>query len=278
MKNKILLDPEQNKILIEKGYIVLDFCDPHELKIAFDQITKGTTELRLAGNNHRTIDVSFHCTYLDPDQDYKMAVWKALNDLIGPFLQANFADYKTIQANLFNKAPGTGVITPHQNLTTVDEEKYTSVSIWVPLQDTTELNGTLHFAPQSHGKFERYRNSNIHWAPMDASTEMSAYQMLPVSLKVGQALVFDDSIVHASPDNKSSENRYVFHYLAIPHEAKPIYCKRVNTEVQLIEVADLFWQTHTPGAPEPSDPILKTLPFNPRVYTKEVLLHELAKR
>lgn len=278
MKNNILLDPEQNKILIEKGYLVLDFCDPQLLKKAFEQIAKGTTEPRLAGNNHRTIDVSFHCTYLDPDQEYKMAVWTTLNDLVGPFLQANFVNYKTIQANLFNKAPGTGVISPHQNLTTVDEEKYTSVSIWVPLQDTTELNGTLHFAPQSHGKFERYRNSNIHWAPMDASIEMSAYQMLPISLKVGQALIFDDSIVHASPDNKSTQNRYVFHYLAIPQQAKPIYCKRVNTEVQLIEVSDLFWQTHTPGAPEPSAPVVKTLPFTPRVYTKESLLHELAQR
>lgn len=277
MKDKILINEAQNKTLNELGYVVVDFCEPEKIKDTFSNIEKHNSALKFANNNHKSIDVTFHCTYLDHDKNYKLIVWQELLSLIDTFLDATFTNHKIIQANLFNKAPGTGFIAPHQNLTTVDEEEYTSVSIWVPLQNTTETNGTLHFMPKSHGKFEQYRNSNIHWAPMDASSEISDYQMIPINLNVGQALIFDDSIVHASPINLSNENRYVFHYLAIPKQANPVFCKRTNTEVSLIQVDDLFWQNYTPGDPEPTSPIIKTKPFTPRVYTKESLLHEMAK-
>jgi hypothetical protein len=110
---------------------------------------------------------------------------------------------------------------------------------------------------------------------MDASSKIDDFNMVPINLKVGQALIFDDSIVHGSPDNNSLNSRYVFHYLAIPKETNPIYCKKVNNFIQLIKVDDMFWQNHTPGDEEPSGPIIKTIPFKNRTYTKETLLDEM---
>lgn len=276
MKDTILVKQDLNKALLEQGFVVVDFCEPQKITDTFNLIEQQNSDIPFATNNNKNIDVTFHCTYLDHNKRYKQLVWEHLLALVEPFLEKNFIDYKIIQANLFNKAPGTGFISPHQNLTTVDEDEYTSVSIWVPIQNTSALNGTLHFAPKSHRKFEKYRNSNIHWAPMDASSKIEDYQMVPVNLNLGQALVFDDSIVHASPINKSDSNRYVFHYLAIPQVANPVFCKRTNTEVSLIKVDRLFWQTYTPGDLEPTEPVVKTKPYNPRVYTLETLLHELA--
>lgn len=275
MKNTILKDNTLNTELLSQGFVVTNFCEPTLLIDAFKKVSSQNQEISFLGNNNQIIDVPFHCTYLDHNKAYKKQVWNTLRDLIEPFLTQTFIDYKIIQANLFNKAPGTGFITPHQNLTTVDEEMYTSVSIWVPLQDTNTQNGTLHFLAKSHGKFEPYRNSNIHWAPMDASREIDDFNMIPVNLKVGQALIFDDSIVHGSPDNNSPNNRYVFHFLAIPIKANPIYCKRVNNLVELIEVDDMFWQNYTPGDEEPIAPVIKTKPFISRTYTKETLLNEM---
>jgi hypothetical protein len=275
MKKLIVKNSTLNEVLLSKGFVVVDFLNPDVIKAAFDKISNQNTDINLSANNNKNIDVSFHCTYLDHNKTYKKIVWQVLNDLIQPFLKDTFVNYKIIQANLFNKAPGTGLIAPHQNLTTVDEELYTSVSIWVPIQDTNIQNGTLCFLPKSHGKFEYYRNSNIHWAPMDASSNIKDYKMIPVNLKVGEALIFDDSIVHGSPDNNSINNRYVFHYLAIPEETNPIYCKKFNNEIQLVKVDDMFWQNFTPGDEEPSGPVIKTKPFKSRTYTKETLLDEM---
>lgn len=275
MKNDILRDPTLNQALLADGFVVVDFFTAEQLATTFQKVAAQIATERFASNNHKEIDVTFHCTYLDPDPVYKRHVFNELNELITPFLATYFVGHKIIQANLFNKAPGTGFIAPHQNLTTVDEDMHASISIWIPLQDTNVQNGTLHFMPKSHGKFERFRNSDIHWAPMDAAADISSYQMEAVSLRVGQALIFDDSIVHASPDNLSAQNRYVFHYLTIPKQAHPVFCKRAGAEMQLIEVSDEFWQNYTPGAALPQGPVLKSLPFTPRVYTKQALLHEL---
>jgi hypothetical protein len=275
IKRQVLKNSDLNEQLKINGFVIINFCDSILLENVFKVITSQISEVKFLSNNNQNIDVTFHCTFLDHDKSYKQLIWELLTDLINPFLVENFIDYKILQANLFNKAPGTGVIHPHQNLTTVDEEKHTSVSIWLPLQDTNIENGTLYFLPKSQSRYEPYRNSNIHWAPMNASIKFDDYKMIPVNLKVGQALIFDDSIIHGSPNNNSDINRYVFHYLAIPIEANPIFCQKVNNIVNLIEVEDMFWQTYTPGDDEPKSPIVKTLPFKTRVYTKETLLNDM---
>lgn len=272
---QILKSPNFNEELRTNGYVVLDFFDSTLLENAFKIISTKNNEGKFSTNNNNNIDVSFHCTFLDPDKSYKQLVWKVLNDLIGPFLEEYVIDYKIIQANLFNKAPGTGIIYPHQNLTTVDEGKHTSISIWIPIQDTNTENGTLYFLPKSHGRYEPYRNSNIHWAPMNASSKIEDYKMTPVNLKVGQVLVFDDSIVHGSPDNESNKDRFVFHYIAIPKDTNPIFCQKINDIINLIEVDDFFWQNYTPGDEEPKSPVIKTLTYKTKVYTKETLLKEM---
>ena len=99
--------------------------------------------------------------------------------------------------------------------------------------------------------------------------------MVAVNLKVGQVLVFDDSIVHGSPDNESANDRFVFHYIAIPKETNPIFCQKINDVVNLIEVDDLFWQNYTPGDVDPESPIIKTVAYKTKVYTKETLLNEM---
>lgn len=278
MKQHILKDNALNEELQSQGFVVTNFCSTTLIEESFKKVLSQNKEVNLLCNNNQIIDVPFHCTFLDHDKFYKKQIWKILTNLIEPFLTETFIDYKIIQANLFNKAPGTGFITPHQNLTTVDEEKYTSISIWVPLQNTNSNNGTLHFLPKSHGRFELYRNSNIHWAPMDASNQIDDYKMLPINVNIGQALIFDDSIVHGSPDNNSAENRYVFHYLAIPSKSKPVFCKKIDGHVHLIEVDDMFWQNHTPGDAEPTSPVVKIQPFKPRIYTKENLLDEMDRK
>jgi ectoine hydroxylase-related dioxygenase (phytanoyl-CoA dioxygenase family) len=271
----ILKDENLNNQLLSNGFVVLDFDEPELLENAFDIISNNNGADKFSTNNNKMIDVTFHCTYLDHDKYYKEVVWKVLSDLIKPFVEKNLNNYKVIMANLFNKAPGTGFIQPHQNLTIVDEEKYTSVSIWIPIQDTNTENGTLYFLPKSHGRYEKYRNSTIHWAPGVASINIEDYNMIPMNLKVGQILIFDDSIVHGSPNNNSSKNRYVFHYMAIPEETTPVFCKKTDDYVNIIEVDDEFWKSYTPGDEEPNSPVIKTVASKTRIYTKETLLNDM---
>jgi len=49
----------------------------------------------------------------------------------------------------------------HQDMTLVDESKFSGINIWVPLVDLTEKNGVLQVLPGSHRIFPRYRGSTI---------------------------------------------------------------------------------------------------------------------
>jgi ectoine hydroxylase-related dioxygenase (phytanoyl-CoA dioxygenase family) len=69
------------------------------------------------------------------------------------------ADYKPIIANFIRKKTDGGEVPLHQNWAFVEETKYTSVSIWCPLVDSTVENGTLQVVPGSHKRFGLQRGT-----------------------------------------------------------------------------------------------------------------------
>ena len=58
-------------------------------------------------------------------------------------------DYTPIIANYIRKKEGGGEVPLHQNWAFVEEDKFTSVSIWVPLVDSNEENGTLQMTKRN---------------------------------------------------------------------------------------------------------------------------------
>lgn len=259
------------------GYVLIDGLEYSQVDDCFYAIRAEFEEVKniIKKNNNEVINVDFHSTFLDHHKPYKEAIYKCVSSLIIENLSDYFLPFKILQANLFNKTKGKGTIVPHQNLTTVDETLHSSYSIWVPFNNTDETNGTIYLAPKSHKKFEKYRNHNKHWAPLYASIDISDYQMIPINVKKGQVLIFNDSLVHASPINRTDESRIVFHALIAPLEAKTVYCSFKSDRVDLIKVSEDFWKFFTPGDKEPVSPIYKSFSYKDRVYTKESIIREL---
>ncbi len=274
----MLKDKDLYASLKYDGYAILDGIPLKSLDDCFFSIEDKFEGLKhkISNNNNKIIDVDFHSTFLDHHKEYKQYVFEMISNLFRASVAEKLEPYKLIQANLFNKSKGKGFIVPHQNLTTVDESISASYSIWVPLNDTNSENGTIHLTPKSHNKFEKYRNYNKHWSPLYASSEINDYAMIPINLKKGQVLIFNDSLVHASPINRSDLNRIVFHGIITPLHSDIIYCKFNNNEVDLIKVSDDFWRTFTPGDDEPTAPLIKSIPFKEVKYTKESILREIA--
>lgn len=275
MNRKIFGDEQFNSELQKNGFVKLRFFDPTELHRAYKALEAASDNVDFHGYQNEKIKVSYHSTFFENSRQYKEAVFKIIAGIFEKLLEEQLNGYRLIQTNLFNKQPGTGYVCPHQNLTTVDETKFVSLSIWAPLQATTIHNGTLCFVPGSHLKFSCYRNHNIKWEPLNVLPHFEDYNMLPVDMNLGDVLVFDDRIVHGSPDNSSTQNRLVLHALAIPQEAQPVYCKKTGSEVQVIEVADTFWRYFTPGDEEPNAPVIKSVPFHDQQLNAEELLKSL---
>ena len=133
LKTEILTDSTKNKELVQLGYTSVSGFTQQELQSVLNDvladIDRNSSELK--GQQNKLTNVTFHCTFLDTDINYKKSVWKHLKPLFEKVLSNHFRDHKIIQTNVFNKPPGEGFISPHQNLTTVDEEQFTSISIWM---------------------------------------------------------------------------------------------------------------------------------------------------
>lgn len=276
MNRRIFLDEHLNSALEKNGFVKLRFFEPLQLSQAYKQLSAASKNVRWGGYQHDEIKVSYHSTFFENSRAYKEAVFQIIAGLFDNLLKTHLVNYQLIQTNLFNKQPGTGYVCPHQNLTTVDETKFVSLSIWAPLQATTINNGTLCFVPGSHQKISAFRNHNIKWEPLSVLPNFEDYNMVPVEMSVGDVLIFDDRIVHGSPDNNSAQNRLVLHALAIPQEAQPVYCRKNTDEIHVIEVADTFWRYFTPGEEEPTGPVIKTVKPDTEQLSAETILKFLS--
>lgn len=277
MKSELLKDHQLNQQVLREGFVKVRYFDENVLRASLNEIMGDLKSevSELKGKQNPDNNVTFHSTFLDTDSFYKAVVWKHLKDLFQPLVDDLLCGHRIIQTSIFNKPPGEGFICPHQNLTTVDEEQFTSLSIWAPLQNTNEVNGTLHLKPRSHGHFEKFRNGDIWWPPLSITQRIEDYGMIAINADVGEVVIFDDSLVHGSPANHSDTDRLIFHCLAIPNKAPAIYCKKTSDKVELIEVDHLYWQFSRPGKPIPTGKVLKTVHFEATPYTKEMLSKDI---
>jgi hypothetical protein len=273
----VFRDPEHEAEFRKKGFLVLPYGDAiwaHDIK---DHLLSLRPNDAYEGNQPTLIgQQSFHITFFDANAQYKQQVFAYAQMLLKDFTRLTFNGYVCAQANAFIKPSGKGFVHPHQNLTIVDEEKYTSVSVWIPLQDTNLKNGTLCVVPGSQNGFEIWRNTHVYWPYIDffRNGEGRSY-FEAINVKAGEVLILDDRIVHYTPENKSSEDRWVFHSLWKPEEAEVLFTDPGEEDVKIYKVNTDFWQQSMPGERPPDTAPVITLPRTDRKMNESELLNFL---
>ena len=103
---------------------------------------------------------------------------------------------------------GTGRAVPHIDYPSHRGSK-NAVTIWFPLQDTNKKNGTLKIFPNSH-KIKTWSGSIKKNTVMrkDLSNEKYEKNLISIDLKVGQALIISQFLIHESGNNLSNSTRF----------------------------------------------------------------------
>lgn len=141
-------------------------------------------------------------------------------------------DYQVINGSFIVKFPGEdSYLHVHQDMTLVDETEFTGINIWSPMVDLTDKNGVLYLLPGSHRFYPTYRGHTLRGFYDGIQEEIKDY-MVPYYLKAGQAIIFDQSIIHFSPPNTGNDIRIVTNVFFTHKDARFMTCyhDKDNTE------------------------------------------------
>ncbi|HYF45715.1 MAG TPA: phytanoyl-CoA dioxygenase family protein [Acidimicrobiales bacterium] len=199
-------DPERQDELERFGYTVLPLFDAPVMA----EVRRLSAELGPAPDDPQlALNWSFHSR----SREHKGAV-KALLPTVRPALDAAFEAHEVYLTTFITKWPGPhGAFPPHQDPTLVDERHHVGVTVWAPLEDVDADNGMLHVVPGSHRFSSALRVQDVDRSPFAGLEEVIvAEHGRGIPLSGGEALVFDNRLIHYSLPNTSGRPRVVLSF------------------------------------------------------------------
>lgn len=225
-------DRALNHALFQDGYITLPFLNADEVLQLKELFFQHHSESDVQG-----LYVSSHAK--------DAAVTDAINDAIRSIFKRAIDEHieagLTLGGTFITKAARqTDRLEPHQDWSIVDESRFRSFTIWVPLQDTDDENGCMYVLPKSHEYVRGYRHVTIP-SVFGPIYETIWKHMTPVHLKAGEAIVFDHALGHASKPNSTDKPRIVAtHSLISPNAEMRFYWNNNGTVEEYLGENDFY--------------------------------------
>lgn len=196
---KVFKDDEIQSQFERDGYVILPFYNREEI----DRLTQLYHEL------HPTNEQGFFPSTFSSNKNYRLTADAKIRDACQRSAEKYLCDYKMVCGAYIvkNPSPDSGMCV-HQDMSLLDESKYTGINIWATLTDLNVDNGTIFVLKGSHRLFPTYRGSTIPEFFEEVSEEILDY-LEPIIIKAGEAVFFDQSIIHYSPPNYSDKIRIV---------------------------------------------------------------------
>lgn len=246
---RVFLDPELEQRFRADGFLHLPLLDADRvaaLRERFEEIYVGNR----ANECHRSNEST--------DLDYRRSLHRLIVDVIGAPGSEWFDDHVVFSTGALVKWRGPDSAMPvHQDWTVVDEERFRSISIWVPLCDVDRTNGALAVVPGSHRVLSPMRMSPDPppWYD-DPVRRIDPASMQVVEMRAGECLVFDHALLHYSPPNEIDDPRIALVAAFVPAEAEFVHFWRDPDErIGRYAVRDSeFFRRFSPGmVPEGPD-------------------------
>lgn len=267
---KVFNDPDLEEKFQKDGYVIIPFLSDEEVKDMWNAYQDTLTQsggLITSDDANLAERITYDFTFIDKNIEYKKLVFKIITERFEKYVQKYLADYTPIIANFIRKKTNDGEVPLHQNWAFVDERKYTSVSIWCPLIDSNEQNGTLQVVPGSHKRFGEFRGPMVPWELENIKMDIIKKHLIPMNVKAGQAVVLDDSLVHYSAINKTDELRLAIQLILMPSEVKSIHYhmnpQKSMNDIEVLEVDRDFYMNFNPWKQPEHVKVVRKIKYKP---------------
>ena len=197
MKN-LLKDQDYAFALNKMGFCVLPLFNEKQiadLQQVYDENFSGNQVSGLIASHSKT----------QPDNSLKIS--DSIKTILFPSLEKWFENYSFFLGGFMVKEANTNSEFPlHQDWNILDESKYKSYQVWIPLELSSPYNGGIYVFPGSHLFFNNNRSGSYGMPRIERDASIERY-LVDMVIPPGSALVYHNSLFHASFPNNTSKNR-----------------------------------------------------------------------
>lgn len=222
--------------LSEKGYAVFPLLTENQIEALKQFYYENAQE-----SNEGLVATAHHQNF-----DYRNKMSNFIHATVRDAVNQNFNQVQLLGGTFMAKNGGEkGVLHPHQDWNIVDEDKFASYNLWIPLVDVDTQNGTIEVIEGSHVWQKGFRGPNLHGPFANQATSLWQ-QMKPLNLKAGEVLLYDHRLLHASNMNNTATPRLVVVFGVIPAEAKMLFYYEEKGKVEVYESNKDFFLNQNP--------------------------------
>ena len=234
-QNALFYEEKLQRSFDLNGYVILPLLSEEDIAKLQNNLEK---ELKQTPEG-------FYSTSFNEDENLKDRLNLEIENIVASNTKSIFKPHQKLGSCYLVKTPGEkGEMPLHQDWTVVEENQFDSVTVWIPLQDVDKKNGAMQVIPGSH-KFSKKLRSPLFENPLREIEEELRADLIDVNLKAGEAIIFSQALIHASPPNLSTTDRVAITYGLIAEEAQLLfYYKNQEGKGEKYEVPLDFFKTY----------------------------------
>jgi ectoine hydroxylase-related dioxygenase (phytanoyl-CoA dioxygenase family) len=182
-------------------------------------------------NNFGSQDVkNLYATHNSNPIEQSLQVSNQIQNMVSNKLLNVFPEYTYFTGHFMVKAANANhEFALHQDWNIVDESKYKSYQIWIPLLHTYPANGGMFVVPGSHKFFNNYRSGSFD---IPRIPFVPQFKPIVTDLRVptGDILIYQNALFHGSYGNTTNDNRVVVIANFVEKHAPTFYFHKSATQ------------------------------------------------
>ncbi len=207
------LSPDREAEFAARGYTLLRLFSADEaLAIRDEALRRSKGELSA---NHGGIYLSF----LDVGAGQKAALDELAQSALTRALEDKVTGGRLQNGGVIAKAPGAERLAIHHHSPVTDACFAREIVCWCPLTDVDESTGCLRVIPRSDHllPYIRVPRGSVYFESFRAEIENYA---VPVPLRAGEAILFDNTLLHGSAHHVGPDTRLAISVQIVPTSAR----------------------------------------------------------
>jgi phytanoyl-CoA dioxygenase PhyH len=242
------------------GFVVQRMLDAEQLNRARQALAETISGRQFERNDAELV---YFNSMFDGDREFRGRYREAMESILRPSLELLLKGMRVFETSLLYKPSESGVLNLHQHVPLTADPFAPTIFCWCALEDTDESNGALKVVPGSHLLLRRMRTLETGEFFEEYREEITRLAV-PIRLKAGEGILFENSLLHGAYANVSGGPRPVVCSIMMEERAvHTVYKLDASGEVAVIDddYSEIQCHTMVPGAPDrPSGRVLRRLP------------------